>query len=306
MADADYQRLAPACLCGTKLPTSGVVRRLRKHCSDECRVRSGNEQAKSRAAHVCETCRQEFRTYKTKKSTRWCSDECKPKALRGLFSCLQCGLEYRKKGRRPGEGEKFCTRSCAAASRAKGPTGVCPWFAKRCATCDRPGGKRRDWTYCDACANEARKRDARNAARLAGEMLHRASARVVACADCKAEFCPLYGASMTRLCPACRIERDRAHARVAKSRRRARQRGVEAESIDPIEVFKRDGWMCQLCKCKTPRSKRGTYDDDAPELDHIVPLGKGGAHTWANVQCSCRKCNGAKGDRPLGQLLLIG
>lgn len=87
---------------------------------------------------------------------------------------------------------------------------------------------------------------------------------------------------------------------------RAKKAGVTHDRIDPLAVFARDGWRCQLCSRKTPKAKRGTCADNAPELDHIVPLSKGGPHSLTNVQCACRACNNAKGSRPLGQLLLIG
>jgi 5-methylcytosine-specific restriction endonuclease McrA len=29
----------------------------------------------------------------------------------------------------------------------------------------------------------------------------------------------------------------------------------------------------------------------APTLDHIVPLSKGGSHTYDNLQCACFRCN---------------
>lgn len=91
--------------------------------------------------------------------------------------------------------------------------------------------------------------------------------------------------------------------RKAKSLRRARIRGsTVSEGVDPFKVFDRDGWRCQICFRKTPRSKRGTIDDRAPELDHIVPLAKGGDHSYDNTQCACRRCNGLKGDEVYGQI----
>jgi 5-methylcytosine-specific restriction endonuclease McrA len=35
---------------------------------------------------------------------------------------------------------------------------------------------------------------------------------------------------------------------------------------------------------------------NAPELDHIIPLSAGGAHTLDNVACAHRSCNLEKGD----------
>jgi 5-methylcytosine-specific restriction endonuclease McrA len=94
--------------------------------------------------------------------------------------------------------------------------------------------------------------------------------------------------------------------RVYKARRKAMLRGAEkAERVDPIKVFDRDGWRCSICRKKTIKSKRGTNHPRAPELDHIVPLSKGGSHDWANVQCACRECNGLKGATTYGQLNLF-
>lgn len=99
--------------------------------------------------------------------------------------------------------------------------------------------------------------------------------------------------------------RKKPYAKAAKLRskavRRAKER-IEAESVDPIKVFERDKWRCQLCGGSTPRKLRGSYDPKAPELDHVIPLALGGGHTWANVQCACRECNIRKGAKPLGQM----
>jgi endogenous inhibitor of DNA gyrase (YacG/DUF329 family) len=52
----------------------------------------------------------------------------------------------------------------------------------------------------------------------------------------------------------------------------------------------------------TPKSLRGTFVDNAPELDHIIPLSLGGTHTKSNTQLLCRKCNRIKGATSSGQL----
>jgi 5-methylcytosine-specific restriction endonuclease McrA len=93
----------------------------------------------------------------------------------------------------------------------------------------------------------------------------------------------------------------RASKKKSKTLRRVRQ-AIRAESIDPIKVFDRDGWRCHMCKQKTPKHLRGTYEDLAPELDHIITLADGGSHTWDNVACSCRQCNIRKGSKSFGQL----
>ena len=93
--------------------------------------------------------------------------------------------------------------------------------------------------------------------------------------------------------------------RAGKLRRRARLRGVEVEHVSPVEVFNRDGWTCQLCKEPTPQRLIGTRSPRRPTVDHIVPIAKGGAHIYQNVQCVCSQCNCRKSARVKGQLRLF-
>src|SRR5690606_14803487 len=73
--------------------------------------------------------------------------------------------------------------------------------------------------------------------------------------------------------------------------------GVPYEPVNVLLVFERDGWRCQICGKDTPQSRRGTNYSNAPELDHRIPISKGGPHTYDNVQCACRECNGRKSNR---------
>ncbi len=87
---------------------------------------------------------------------------------------------------------------------------------------------------------------------------------------------------------------------------RARVLGVERERISTDLVFERDRWRCQICGKKTPARFRGTRRNDAPELDHRIPLSLGGPHTYVNVQCACRLCNRIKSNHAsAGQLPLV-
>lgn len=96
-------------------------------------------------------------------------------------------------------------------------------------------------------------------------------------------------------------------SRVAKkhSKRRAQKKGAPAGGVDPYLVFERDGWRYHMCRKITSKKKRGSTHPMAPELDHILPLSKGGAHAYDNVACACRACNMRKGTKPLGQMLMF-
>lgn len=125
------------------------------------------------------------------------------------------------------------------------------------------------------------------------------------CAVCGNEI----GAKRSRYCS--RACRDASPVTLAVRRRTGRayqaaKRVQTVESFDPLDILNRDGWTCQLCGVATPKRLRGTADPRAPEVDHIVPLAKQGAHAPWNAQCACRRCNRAKSDRALGQLLMFG
>ena len=60
--------------------------------------------------------------------------------------------------------------------------------------------------------------------------------------------------------------------------------------------------ICYLCGCvcdwDDKQEKDGTIicGDRYPSIDHIVPLSRGGKHSWNNVALACRKCNSVKSD----------
>lgn len=107
-----------------------------------------------------------------------------------------------------------------------------------------------------------------------------------------------------RLCSGCAELRRQSSKRIYRGARKAAVRAATMEAFDPFEVLERDCWHCYMCGCATPKVLRGTYADNAPELDHIIPIASGGEHSRRNTACSCRKCNNAKSDKPLGQLRL--
>lgn len=268
MADAQYRRLAcSVATCDGQHKAHGFcVRHLRQW------ERGGIKQDATNCAH----CGKTFDPFNVK--GMYCSGRCKVKAWRAA-NPERYRLQQQK---------------------------LCAWWAGYCSSCGVAVGGRRKQERCAACAKQDELAKTRESWRLAAEATHRAAGRVTSCEECGCEFCPLYGSSNATLCQPCRLVRDRRLHRIHKLKRKAAERGVHAERVDPIKVFERDRWRCHLCGCKTPRAKRGTYDDDAPELDHVIPLSKGGPHTYANTACACRRCNREKADRPLGQLLLVG
>lgn len=235
--------------------------------------------------------------------------------------------------------QNYCSRSCAlrARNQAEGKTGRLKLVV--CRGCgdarERMVRKHRDsGEYCSReCYNgwkirmagerAALRRIAQNWKPAHDDLVDReiAALRRIArwkpgrrltvrpCSGCGVKMMGL--GNYKRTCEPCKAEARKqakgmewykAAKRANKAMRRAKERGATADRIDPIRVFERDGWKCHLCGCTTPMRLRGSYEDNAPELDHVIPLAAGGSHTWGNVRCSCRKCNILKSDKPLGQL----
>ena len=114
------------------------------------------------------------------------------------------------------------------------------------------------------------------------------------CRECGITFLPDYGDKRRVFCSETCSSRHL--KRVSKGVERAQSYGVHAEPLNPIAVMERDGWTCHICGEEAPRELRGTMRWNAPELDHIIPLSVGGAHTYENVACAHRACNLDKGD----------
>lgn len=82
-------------------------------------------------------------------------------------------------------------------------------------------------------------------------------------------------------------------------RSRCRKYGVYYDSsVTRAKVIRRDHGICQICGkvCNDHDLRWGTLGPDFPTVDHIIPLAKGGSHTWDNVQCACAICNSDKRD----------
>lgn len=71
------------------------------------------------------------------------------------------------------------------------------------------------------------------------------------------------------------------------------------ESVTRRAVFDRDGGKCYICGKATNWVRQGDWDPSLANLDHKIPVSKGGSHTWENVALSCQLCNTRKGARNL-------
>jgi 5-methylcytosine-specific restriction endonuclease McrA len=75
------------------------------------------------------------------------------------------------------------------------------------------------------------------------------------------------------------------------ARRRSLLKGVKVENVDRLKVYERDSGICGICK------KPVNLEDMT--IDHIIPLVKGGEHSYKNVQIAHLSCNSSKGSQLL-------
>ncbi|WP_366139763.1 HNH endonuclease [uncultured Modestobacter sp.] len=76
--------------------------------------------------------------------------------------------------------------------------------------------------------------------------------------------------------------------------RRQRTQLAQAERFDPVEIFERDGWICQLCTAQVDPALKWP-DLQSASLDHVVPLAANGQHSRDNTQLAHWLCNVRKG-----------
>lgn len=86
------------------------------------------------------------------------------------------------------------------------------------------------------------------------------------------------------------------HHRIKETTRRERIKlnGKVDHSISIERLIKRDGKMCYLCNEKV-KLLTDTNHPEYPSIEHVIPIAKGGTHTWDNVKLAHRKCNCEKG-----------
>lgn len=105
---------------------------------------------------------------------------------------------------------------------------------------------------------------------------------------------------------AARIEAALAQTHIRRARIAAN--GYE-KGITVRALRKRDGDTCYWCGTRmsfTRGHERGSRPRNQATIEHIIPIARGGGHTWGNCTLACWACNISKGARDYPSRLLLG
>lgn len=120
--------------------------------------------------------------------------------------------------------------------------------------------------------------------------------RTAACSICGIEFNTLQPSQVT-----CSNKCSNKWRNRLADRRINKLNMVDAD-ITLQKLFKRDGGVCYLCggMCewddKEIRDGHTVHLNNYPSIEHVIPLSRGGEHSWNNVRLSHRYCNAIKSD----------
>ncbi|QOY37053.1 HNH endonuclease [Anaerobacillus isosaccharinicus] len=255
--------------CGKEFERTVTKGRKKRFCDDNCRVYAKNLRFKNKYEHTCKQCGSIFTSHR--KNDIYCSVSCQATYRSNQtveIKCKQCGHTFAGK-----KGLNYCSDECKYETR------ICP-------QCSKKFKVPRNWVYKKTfCSRKCQGRS---------EAKH-----ISTCENCSSEFTGRNN-RMNKFCSRkCFYEKlgyeehnvkRTNHLSDASSIKRAIENGVEYEHIDVLEVFERDKWTCGICGDVVDDSL--VYPDTmSASLDHIIPLSRGGSHTYENVQCSHLKCN---------------
>lgn len=255
----------------------------KRYCCESCKKRDKSKRKKmgvlsdyvadvNKYKRVCKRCGIEFSG--TELQT-YCNKDCQNKKI-----CPYCGTAHNNVG------DPFCSDRCKHDwDLIKIGTRV---VCKQC-------GYEFDWfgnssiVYCsDECRINKAIKDYQES------FVSEAKPTECTCKECGSGFM----SKTARGSHYCSVRcRDRANKRMYGNNniQRAKAFGVMYEYFDENKVLSDCGYVCYLCGERTPKELRGTLDDTAPEVEHIISFADGGSHSPDNTACACRSCNNRKG-----------
>ena len=281
-----------------------ISRCKRGYCSRKCR--DMHSIAKRAAARVrdCVWCGKSFGVSLASQET--CSIHCGQqlrfsragKRTKGVATCKGCGQRFKQNR---ADQLSYCSRACAFENTSQwrhrkksNPVadGMLYWLRhwNQCRICLAWHYTTNAQRYCSLeCVKERDRRKAKE--RYEYDPVEPTERTCTICSGIFYSSRPKQKTCSKK----CRWRLNRRMKKAASKRREAAKRANEHETIHYDEVFRRDKWRCWICGQKVNR-KAVAPDPLSPSIDHVIPLARGGSHTYDNVKCAHFMCNSVKSD----------
>lgn len=292
-----------------------------KYCSEKCYSEYRNLNPKN--TFKCELCGKEFKS--NKKERKFCSDYCSRKYIQDkkeIYTCQNCGKVFYKRTN-GGSKNMFCSRECSAkyiikvnkkhclncnAELKDRTKKYCSEECKikhkekeyTCKCCSETFKSTREKKYCSKeCQLEANKKQMRERKKKLF------IPELKKCKYCNNEFITQFKKSKTYCSDECKRKMNNLLSKLHDGKRaeRIQRNGKIHNDITLKKLYKKHNGLCSICgeKCDYEDysiSKEGYFiaNSNYPSIDHIIPIAKGGTHTWNNVQLAHRICNSIKND----------
>lgn len=308
----ECKRRATACkcdTCGKELNIPKSYQKIKNYCSERCRE-IAKQKHKDRLKCVCEVCGIEYEMKRPEDRNlkhHYCSDDCK--ALGRLNrTCEYCGKKFYRGKRKK---RVYCSIECYEKANSIGvlKKGICKncgqefdkvrgrniFCSNRCSGLYYGKIKSEESRERIEKINEEKRQRKEMITALKKELkelknrarrIERAEKATKACKCCGIVF-----RSTSRIYCSDECAKRASNARKDK---RIYRNGKPDLSINLKRLYQRDRGFCQICG-KHLEFIEDIQSDNYPSIDHIIPIAKGGLHSWDNVQLACRGCNDRKG-----------
>ena len=257
----------------------------------------------------CLKCGSLFKFNPSRPYKKFCSEKCcdtynKTKRLiQYEYTCINCGKTYHPKEK---DRNKYCSRECAFEYKEKNHICNIPEYyrkkrsiksverlinkfisnyIKRINICKRCGKTFLSKTHdCNFCSFKClyRNRDE-----------EKMVIKIYKCKECGTKFFSHSEIHKSRIVFCSNGCSRRYLKRKNEARKRVAKKNVVIESFSLYQILVRDAYICGICGNLIDISLPVNHRMSAT-IDHIMPLSKGGAHCWNNVQAAHLSCNAAK------------